>query len=409
VTALGKERGKVLRVEAVSVLIVLSVAEFLTMSVWFAPVAVSSALGQHWQLSTAGEAWLTMAVQCGFVLGTLAVAVFNIADLLSATRLFASSALLAAAVNVAPVGWSLSVNGLLLSRFLTGAFMAGVYPPALKIVASWFRERRGLALGFLIGALTIGSACPHLLRGLFGSDWRFVLVTASCLACCGSLLTLLYVRSGPFDFPRSGFRWRRTVDVLSRPGVGLATLGYLGHMWELYAMWAWAPAYLSYALPGAGFDISLLSFTVIAVGAIGCVGAGFLADRVGRTTVAIGAMLTSGACALFAGLAVQVSPILFLAVCLLWGISIVADSAQFSACVTELSAPDEVGTALTLQNCLGFLLTMLSIRLVAALEQNAGWTFAFVVLAVGPLLGSLAMWRLRQSLATRAALAKGRG
>ncbi len=285
----------------------------------------------------------------------------------------------------------------LLLRFLTGAALAGVYPSGLKVMAGWFREGRGMALGVLVGALTVGSAGPHLIRGL-GLDWRGVVLAASVLAGLAALVMRFSVVDGPFEPGSQGFSWKLAGRVVRNRGVRLSTFGYLGHMWELYAMWTWAAAFLQASLSAAGLpsgSVPVTTFAVIGVGGLGAWWAGVWADRFGRSRVAGGAMAVSGTCALLTPAVFGASPLVVVPLFLLWGFSVVADSAQFSAMVTE-SAPAELrGTALTLQTALGFLLTLVTIRVVPLLAELWSWQWAFPLLAIGPLLGIAAMARYR--------------
>jgi MFS family permease len=287
------------------------------------------------------------------------------------------------------------------ARFVTGAALACVYPPGMKIAAGWFLERRGWALGVVVGSLTIGSAFPHLL-GWAAPDlpWRTLLGISSALALVGGVVAIAAIGDGPHVMASAPFDPHAVRRVLRSRGVRLATLGYLGHMWELYAMWAWIGVYAAHSLrsAGAGTDgtASLLAFVAIASGAAGCVLAGRWADRWGKARVARGAMLTSGACAMTAGL-VYGQPIPWLAaLVIVWGFSVVADSAQFSALVSEHSGRTLVGTALTLQTSVGFLLTTISMRLVPAVAESIGWQWAFLLLVPGPLLGAFAMTALQK-------------
>jgi MFS family permease len=277
-------------------------------------------------------------------------------------------------------------------------FLAGVYPPAMKILATWFRHGRGLALGVLVGALTLGKATPYLINGIGSANWRYNIVFVSGLAIAGGLIVLFFVSDGPFALPAARFDLTQVSRVFRNRGVRLANFGYLGHMWELYAMWTWIPFMIRASLAARKSDPVLAevgSFIVIGCGALGCVVAGLIADRIGRTIVTSAAMAISGTCCLIIGLLFGANPILLLIVAAIWGASVVADSAQFSACVTELGDPQYIGTALTLQTCLGFLLTTISIELIPRVEAWLGWRYAFAILAPGPLFGVVSMIRLR--------------
>ena len=278
----------------------------------------------------------------------------------------------------------------LVLRFATGLCLAGVYPPALKLMATWFRERRGTALGVLVGALTVGSAAPHLVNGLGGVAWQPVVASTSALTAAGGLLVLLAVREGPYPFPRAAFDPRQAGLVFHNRGVRLASLGYFGHMWELYAMWAWFVVFAGTIWDGR--TAAFATFAVIAAGGVGCLAAGLAGDRYGRAETTAVCMAVSGACAVAIGL---VPASLVLAVGLVWGVAVVADSAQFSTLVTELADQSYVGTALTLQLAVGFTLTTATIWLVPYAVDAVGWRWAFSLLALGPALGIAAMLRLR--------------
>ncbi len=394
----GRDRAR----EARSVLAVLSLAVLLGMSVWFAASAAAPHLQVQWGLDVTRAGWLTSLVQLGFVVGTLAAALLNLADLVPARAYFSVSAAGAALANgallVAP-----GYRTALLSRFLTGVFLAGVYPPAMKMAATWYRSRRGLAIGTLVGALTVGKATPYLVEVAGGAGIRFIVLSTSACGLLAALLVGAAYRDGPYAFPRRPFSWKLAAGVMRGREWRLATGGYLGHMWELYAFWTWIPAWLAASAahraglpPGSppGPGIRLASFAAIAIGGAGCVWGGRVADRIGYEPLTIRAMAASGTCCLLVGSLFGRPLPAMLPLVLVWGFFVIADSAQFSALVTEVVEPHAVGTALTLQVALGFLLTMVTIQLVPWISEAVGWRWAFPVLAIGPGLGIGSIGRL---------------
>jgi MFS family permease len=379
----------------------LSLAELLALSLWFSASAVLPALSREWALGDAGRAGLTIAVQLGFIVGTLAAALSNLPDVLPPRALMMWGALAGAAVNAALALWVEQLAPALVLRFFTGVCLAGTYPPAMKIAATWFREGRGLAIGLLVAALTVGSATPHLIRGLTDLPWRQTLLAASLLAA-GGALTVTLVTEGPHRFPPARFDLHMATAVLRERGPRLACLGYFGHMWELYAMWTWLGAFLAASLEAraggsyGGLNASEATFACVGLaGGLGAYAGGALADRWGRTALTMTAMAMSGLCAVLIGPTFGGPPLVTLLVAVVWGVTVVADSAQFSTAVTEMAPAAYVGTALTTQTCLGFALTMLSIWLIPPVVGLVGWRWAFAMLAAGPALGVLAMARLR--------------
>lgn len=388
----------------------IAVSQLFALSLWFSASAVAPQLRELWDLSTGEEAGLTLAVQLGFVVGALVSAVLNLADVIPARRLFFASAALGAAANLGLLAMDAStVPQALGLRFLTGLALAGVYPAGLKVMAGWFKSGRGMALGVLVGALTVGSASPHLVRGL-GLEWEGVVVAASVFALVSGLM-MTRIGDGPHEIPTQPFQWNQVGRVLANQGVRLSTYGYLGHMWELYAMWTWTAAFLtaSAVAAGGGYgSISLITFAVIGIGGLGSWWAGVLADRLGRTRIAGGAMVVSGTCAALTPLVFGTPVWVVVPVMLIWGLTVVADSAQFSTMVTETADGEVRGTALTLQTAVGFLLTLVTIRWIPSLAESFGWRWAFPVLALGPAAGVWAMVRLARSRYA-GMLAGGRG
>jgi MFS family permease len=375
-------------------LALVAAAMILSMGPWFAASASAAAMERELGLSVAQAAWLTMMVQLGFVAGTLVIAASGAADAFSAPRLMAAGGIVAA-ISTAALAYVDAPAVMLASRFAAGAGMACIYPPGMKLAASWFRARRGLALGVIVGALAIGKAAPYLLASLTG-EWRTQVLVLAGGTVAGTLLIALFAREGPFVAAAARLDPRAIREVIAQRETRLATLGYLGHMWELYAVWTWFGAFTAAGLAASGVDDaarggSLAGFIILAAGAAGAVAAGQWADRYGRVRIASGSLIVSGACCALAGLffGAPLWTVYLLAV--IWGFSVVSDSAQFSALVTEHSPRTHVGTALTLQTCAGFLLTTISMRWLPALAADYGWQWVFLLLLPGPIAGLAAM------------------
>jgi len=385
-------------------LAVLFLAVLLGLSVWFTAGVVAPRIQVRWGLSQAQAGLLTTTVSFGFVVGTLAAAVLNLADVIPARRYFAVSAALAALSNAALLLAS-GPGTALLTRFFTGFFLAGVYPPAMKMAATWFRRNRGLAIGTLIAALTIGKASPYLVDVFGGVGIRFTVLSTSVAGLLAALIITIGYSDGPYRFPTRPFSWGLVGSVVRGRPWRLATGGYLGHMWDLYAFWAWISAFLAASerlrlgLPAdSAVDATtrLAAFTAIAAGGAGCIWGGRVADRIGYESLTIRALAVSGSCALVVGLFFGSPLFVLLPVAMVWGFFVIADSAQFSALVTEVVEPHAVGTALTLQVAAGFLLTMATIQLVPLIAGSIGWRWAFPVLALGPVAGITSMRRLQE-------------
>ncbi len=385
------------------ILALVACAVMLGMSVWLTAAAIGNVLQLKWSLGASEVGWLVTAVQLGFVIGAFGAAVFNLADLFPARVYFSLSAILAGCANAGLMIVS-SYEWALVLRFLTGFCLAGVYPPSMKMIATWFRTSRGLAIGTVVGALTIGKASPYLFKALGDSSFLVVLGGTSLAALISGLLVWVLYEDGPHGFQRSSFSWNHILVVINHRPTRLATYGYLGHMWELYAMWTWAPVFILASFTnwfnGAESSrvelwVDLTSFAVISIGGLGCIWGGFMADRIGRKKLVNAAMTVSGACCVIVGFFFEQSPWLLVPLLLIWGFFVVADSAQFSAMVTEVAPQNAVGTALTLQTSLGFLLTMLTIQGVPWFIEIVGWRWSFAFLSLGPLVGIQCIRKLR--------------
>lgn len=382
-------------------LVVLSVAMVGTMTTWFSMTAVLPELIELWGLSNLEGSFITIMVQVGFVAGSSILAFLNIPDRVQPPVLFFWSASLAGLSTILTIWFVDSLTSALLFRFFTGMTLSGVYGPGLKLISTWFRIRRGMALGFVVGALTLGSATPHLFRGLGEFSWEMVLILTGLCSISAGILVLLMVQVGPYPLPTGKFDPRAISRILRHKPVQLANYGYFGHMWELYAMWSWFGLFLAHSLESVGMEdssttSSLLTFVIIASGFFGALFGGIIADRIGRERLTLWSLGISGSISLVIGFFFGAAPWLIVSLGVIWGVSIIADSAQFSALVTEHADQRYVGSALTLQLAIGFSVTVIVILLVPLIEGILGWQYAFLVLVPGPVLAFISMFRLHQ-------------
>lgn len=389
----------------------ITICQLMALALWFSATAVLPQLRSEFGIGGLQSSLFTSAVLLGFVLGTVASAILGLADRIEPRRFWAASAIIAATANILILLVPVDGVVVILLRLITGVCMAGIYPIGMKMVATWSRGDTGFLVGLLVGALTMGSAMPHLFSVAVPLDWRYVIVTASICAYVAAFAVLFVHLGGtPGKSPR--FDPKMVGRIWANKPLRHACYGYFGHMWELYAMWGWIGlflygAYSDRLVDNPGVWSALSTFAIVGIGAFGSLAGGYYADRIGRTTVTIAAMVVSGACAMIAGALGDAPFAVLLIVCIVWGISVVADSAQFSSCVIELADPHQVGTALTLQNAIGFMIALISIHLVPVIADHAGWWGAFAMLAAGPVAGTIAMARLRM-MAEAKQLAGGR-
>jgi MFS family permease len=381
-------------------LLLISLSVLLASSTWFSGTAAADVLKKIWGLSEARSAWLTISVQIGFIAGTFLYALFNLADIFNARNVFFTSALLGAAFNAGFALLSRDLSAALLFRFLTGITLAGVYPVGMKLISQWFRSHLGWRLGVMVGALTLGTAIPYFIFAL-GTDfnWRHLMLVASFLAVAGGLIVKMGIDDGPYLRESPHFDARVAFRVFRFRNFRLQAFGYFGHMWELYAFWAFSASYLAASFSrSAGRpagQASLVAFSVIGIGIFGCALGGWISRFIGEKAVALVSLLASGLFCLASGFLFQSPSGILIPALLLWGIFVISDSPQFSALAALTCPPEYTGTALTIQNGAGFAVTVVSIQFIAWLAQRIGWQWAFTFLAVGPLFGAAAMRRLR--------------
>ena len=378
------------------VLPIIVISQFCCTSLWFAGNGVMNDLVNSFQLNATALGYLTSSVQLGFIAGTLIFALLTIADRYSPSKVFFVCAIIGSLFNLGVIIENNTVFSLLSFRFLTGFFLAGIYPVGMKIAADYYQKGLGKSLGFLVGALVIGTAFPHLLKGLtIGFPWRVVIIFTSCLACLGGLLMLLFVPNGPYRKSNQKFDFSAWLKVFKIKKFRSAAFGYFGHMWELYAFCAFVPVILknySVTHPNVTFNIPILSFIIIGVGGIACVIGGYLSQLFGAKKIATTALLLSCICCLISPflLSINYSPALIIFL-IFWGMVVIADSPLFSTLVAQNALPESKGTALTIVNCIGFSITILSIQLINILNVSWNPKYVYIILAIGAILGLIAL------------------
>lgn len=373
-------------------------SQFAGTSLWFAGNAILADIQVSWNLGTASLGWITSAVQLGFIVGTFLFSILSIADRYSTRIIFLICSMAGAFSNYLILVLDGNLQNLILLRFCTGFFLAGIYPVGMKIAAGWYQKGLGKALGYLVGALVLGTAFPHLVKGFGkGLPWDTVILSVSILAATGGIAMFIFVKNGPFHAGSSKFQWSAITQVFKVKEFRSAAFGYFGHMWELYALWTFIPFLLIVYQENTGFEfnIPLISFLVIGSGALGCVIGGLFSNKKGSARVAYLFLLTSGICSLLSIFLTDLPFVLFITVLLIWGFTVVADSPQFST-LNALTAPKHlVGTGLTIVTSIGFAISILSIELLNILKESVDPRWMFLVLVPGPLFG---LWSLRNIL-----------
>jgi MFS family permease len=372
------------------------ISQFAGTSLWFVGNAILPDIQRSLHIHTAAGN-ITSVVQLGFIAGTLLFAIFSIADRFAPAKVFFISSLIAAVNNISIIWFAGNLTGLYVLRFTTGFFLAGIYPVGMKIASDWYEKSLGKALGLLVGALVFGTALPHLLRSnLYELPWKQVLVFTSAFALIGGLLILLFVGEGPYRKPASRFQFSVMFQIFRSADFRAAAIGYFGHMWEIYTFWAFVPLVFAFynSANGAAMNVPLWSFIVIAAGGIGCIAGGYVSEKINSSLIAFVSLITSGLCCVSSIAFFHLSPAIFVPMVILWGITVAADSPQFSTLVAKTAIAEYKGTALTIVTCIGFAITIASIQFLTYLGNWIKLDSVFALLAPGPLIGLLFLFRL---------------
>ena len=380
------------------ILPIIVISQFACTSLWFASNGVMANLVQTFKLNPNAVGSLTSAIQFGFIIGTLTFAILTIADRFPPSRVFFICAFIGALINLGMIWNGNTLLSLLFLRFLTGLCLAGIYPVGMKIAADHFKKGLGLSLGFLVGALVLGTAFPHLLNSIIPQNlWKNVIIATSSSAALGGLIMLLFVPNGPYRQSAQRLELNAFFKVFQVPKFKAAAFGYFGHMWELYAFWAFVPIILSSYKsmhPNLILNIPYWSFLIIGTGGIACVLGGYLSKLYGEKRIATIALFSSGLCCLISPIILSISSTVFLLSFLLfWGMVVIADSPLFSTLVAHNAQPKLKGTALTIVNCVGFAITIVSILILTLLSEYMDWKYLFIILAPGPILGLIALYQ----------------
>lgn len=379
------------------ILPIIVIAQFFCTSLWFAGNAVMADLVQQFHFNPSYLAHLTSAVQFGFIIGTLTFALLSISDRFSPSVIFFICAIIAALANLCISLTDINVGQLIAVRFVTGFFLAGIYPIGMKIAADHYQNGLGRSLGFLVGALVFGTAFPHFLKSINGIPWHDIIFSTSLFSILGGLAILIFVPDGPFRTIGQQLSLRAFIKGFGNQKFRAVAFGYFGHMWELYAFWVFVPVMLltyQNQHPNASFNIPLLSFLIIAVGGFACMLSGMVSNRFSTKKVATLALGLSCACCLSSPLILQhSSPLVLIIFLLVWSMAVIADSPLFSTLIAQNADAAYKGSALTIVNCIGFSITIISIQLIGTLKTEANSAYIYMLLAIGPILGLIALNR----------------